>query len=267
MSERPSNSGSQVLLMRRLLLLAGSLVILPTLAQAQRGMRSGMSPMPAGGARSVASAPHVSSGAFGSGARVVSRPGSATAGRPMLVIRTPRRAGAPIQRNGASPATINDGFMQVPGLGFDFPHLAAINGSRNGRRHQRGFGSFIPFFDGGFFLPISPTIIEEAPPAESSVLDGSDAEPAQVVRRARAPEAPAAAPAEAAPAPVRDADQFVFVRRDGTVFFAVAYAWENGALRYVTPEGLRRIVARDALDLAATQQFNEQRGLVFQRPV
>jgi len=185
----------------------------------------------------------------------------------MLVIRTPRRTGAPILRNGTSPATINDGFMQVPGLGFDFPHLAAINGSRNGRRHQRGFGSFIPFFDGGFFLPISPTIIEEAPPAESSVLDGSDAEPAQVVRRARAPEAPAAAPAEAAPAPVRDADQFVFVRRDGTVFFAVAYAWENGALRYVTPEGLRRIVARDALDLAATQQFNEQRGLVFQRPV
>jgi len=66
---------------------------------------------------------------------------------------------------------------------------------------------------------------------------------------------------------VRDADEFVFVRRDGTVFFAVAYAWENGALRYVTPEGLRRIVARDALDLAATQQFNEQRGLFFQSPV
>jgi len=24
--------------------------------------------------------------------------------------------------------------------------------------------------------------------------------------------------------------EFVFVRRDGTVFFAVAYAWENGVL-------------------------------------
>ncbi len=267
MSERASNSGSQVLLMRRLLLLAGSLVILPTLAQAQRGMRSGMSAMPAAGARSVASAPHVSSGLFASGARVASRPGSATAGRTMLVIRTPRRTGTPILRNGVPLNTFDDGFMPVPGLGFDFPHLAAISGSRSGRRHSRAFGSFIPFFDGGFFLPISPTIIEEVPPAESPVFEGSDPEPARIVRRARASEPPAAAPVEAAPAPVRDEDEFVFVRRDGTVFFAVAYAWENGALRYVTREGLRRVVARDALDLAATQQFNEQRGLFFQSPV
>jgi hypothetical protein len=53
------------------------------------------------------------------------------------------------------------------------------------------------------------------------------------------------------------------VRRDGTVFFAVAYAWENGTLRYVTSEGLRRSVAHETLDLSATQQFNEQRGLNF----
>src|SRR5713101_4240974 len=135
--------------MRRLLLLAGSLVILPTLAQAQRGgMRSGMSPMPAAAPRSVASAPHVSSGQFVSGARVASRPGSTTAGRTMFVIRTPRRTGTPILRNGVPLNTFDDGFMPVPGLGFDFPHLAAISGSRSGRRHSRAFGSFIPFFDG-----------------------------------------------------------------------------------------------------------------------
>jgi hypothetical protein len=56
------------------------------------------------------------------------------------------------------------------------------------------------------------------------------------------------------------------VRRDGTVFFAVGYAWENGTLHYVTREGLRRNVARDSLDLNATQQFNEQRGLNFRLP-
>jgi hypothetical protein len=56
------------------------------------------------------------------------------------------------------------------------------------------------------------------------------------------------------------------VRRDGTVFFAVAYAWENGTLRYVTSQGLRRTVTQDALDLDATRQFNEQRGLTFQLP-
>jgi hypothetical protein len=58
----------------------------------------------------------------------------------------------------------------------------------------------------------------------------------------------------------------VFVRRDGTLFFATAYAWENGTLRYITPEGLRRTVTRDKLDLDATQQFNDQRGLSFRSP-
>jgi len=80
---------------------------------------------------------------------------------------------------------------------------------------------------------------------------------------------------EAAPAPPqvedrsavpRSTEEFVFVRRNGTVFFAVAYAWENGTLRYVTSEGLRRSAARETLDLNATQQFNEQRGLNFRWP-
>jgi hypothetical protein len=62
-------------------------------------------------------------------------------------------------------------------------------------------------------------------------------------------------------------DEFVFVRRDGSVFFAVAYSWEKGTLRYVTSQGLRHTVTQDALDLDATRQFNEQRGLNFRLPV
>jgi hypothetical protein len=50
------------------------------------------------------------------------------------------------------------------------------------------------------------------------------------------------------------------------VFFAAAYAWENGTLRYITRDGSRRSVTADKLDLAATQQFNEQRGLTFRLP-
>jgi hypothetical protein len=66
--------------------------------------------------------------------------------------------------------------------------------------------------------------------------------------------------------PARETGEYVFVRKDGTVFFAVAYTWENGTLRYVTNEGLRRSVARDLLDLNATQQFNEQLGSNFRLP-
>jgi len=74
------------------------------------------------------------------------------------------------------------------------------------------------------------------------------------------------APREAMPAPQGDSAQYVFVQRDGSLLFAVAYSWEKGSLRYITPEGLKRSVGRDKLDLDATQQFNEQRGLVFHFP-
>jgi hypothetical protein len=68
------------------------------------------------------------------------------------------------------------------------------------------------------------------------------------------------------PGPQVNAPEYVFVRRDGTVFFAVAYSWENGSLRYISSEGMRRSVSRDTLDLNATQQFNEQRGMTFRSP-
>jgi len=74
---------------------------------------------------------------------------------------------------------------------------------------------------------------------------------------------PEPAPASSYQAPIGPSDEYVFVRRDGTVFFAVAYSWENGALRYITNKGLRGTMTRDSLDLSATQQFNEQRGLSF----
>jgi hypothetical protein len=136
----------------------------------------------------------------------------------------------------------------------------------------RGFGNqfpFFPFFNGGFFLPDSSTSSETAANEDSSDEQAYDqgyqagaADASDRSRRVRAPQ-PAAEEASAAPS---ENEGYVFVRRDGTVFFAVAYTWENGTLRYITSEGLRRSVAREALDLNATQQFNEQRGLSFRAP-
>jgi len=129
---------------------------------------------------------------------------------------------------------------------------------------------FFPFFDGGFFLPGSSAAVEESSAAEATRQEEAEAERRERSRRYRASlqaAAPAPTPAieTANPAPPSN-DEFVFVRRDGTVFFAVAYAWENGTLRYVTSEGLRRTVKQDALDMGATQQFNEQRGVIFRAP-
>ncbi len=120
---------------------------------------------------------------------------------------------------------------------------------------------------GGFFLPLSSVAVEEAPAPEAPQPEATDAEASERTRRVRVSPPAGELAAQTASATPRETDEYVFVRRDGTVFFAVAYAWESGTLRYVTSEGLRRSVAREALDLDATQQFNEQRGLNFRLPV
>jgi hypothetical protein len=183
------------------------------------------------------------------------------------VVRT-RGNGVRIIRRANSGFNGTD-FQDVPGLGFDYPHLAAISGNR--RFHSGRFGGGFPFGFSGFLL--SPPVIIEEPQALES--DGGVAEEEIVEdplvaqeprRRSRAPRPVSEPQAESAPAPQPDVEQYVFVRRDGGLVFAVGYVWENGTLRYVTPEGLRRTIARDALDLNATQQFNEQRGLTFRAP-
>ncbi len=159
-------------------------------------------------------------------------------------------------------------FQDAPGLGFDFPHLAAVSGNR---RHHSRFATGVPF---DAFLLASPSVIIDQPapveaqaqPATDDALavDSSDAEP---VHRSRRYADSNSQPTEnLAPAPQRDVEEYVFVRRDGGLVFAVAYSWDNRTLRYVTPEGLRRSIGRDGLDLNATQQFNEQRGLNFRAP-
>ena len=60
--------------------------------------------------------------------------------------------------------------------------------------------------------------------------------------------------------------EYVFVRQDGSLIFAVAYSLINDRLQYVTAEGLRRTIPLNTLDLSATQQFNEQRGVSIRLP-
>jgi hypothetical protein len=163
-------------------------------------------------------------------------------------------------------------FEGVPGLGFDFPHLAAISGSR----HQGGrFGAFPFGFNGGFLFGAPSVIVEEvasggpqAGPVEEEDAARDDGE-TDYVRRPRSispREYVAQNPGSGVSAIEEDPAEYVFVRRDGGLVFAVAYSWVNGALRYVTRDGMRRTMARDAIDLTATEQFNEQRGLNFRSP-
>lgn len=158
----------------------------------------------------------------------------------------------------------------VPGLGFDYSHVAATRpGGLNGRRHHgngRNDGAVLfPFFGGGgYFVPTGDLMADYGAEGQT-VEDEEDQEAAPAERPARVYNVDRL-PALGPPAPQRDVPEYIFVRRDGTVFFAVAYTWESGSLRYVSSEGLSRSVARETLDLNATQQFNEQRGMAFRSP-
>jgi hypothetical protein len=221
--------------------------------------------------RSGAAAPRVAAQApavmAAPGARVVARGGVP---RPHLATPVPRntRRGTTPSRHSENEFGRRADCSSAPGFGFDAVHQAATCGSIGAGSRFRGqqVPLFFPFFDGGFILPGAAAAVEDNSSAETAQPEILDSENRDSGRRHRVSEpemAPPVGPARAEPA---DNDEFVFVRRDGTVFFAVAYSWEKGTLRYITSQGLRRTVTQDALDLDATRQFNEQRGLNFRLP-
>src|SRR5208337_806834 len=151
----------------------------------------------------------------------------------------------------------------VPGLGFDYPHYFATH--PNAARFQHGSGFVIPFFSGGFYLPV-PMYADESSSAQQAeeTAAAEQPEPAEEpAAREQNPSTRRRVLAEAAPA---QQSEYVFVRRDGTLIFAVGYSWINDRLQYITDEGLRRTAPLNTLDLDATQQFNEQRGVPIQLP-
>ena len=163
----------------------------------------------------------------------------------------------------------------VPGLGFDAVHVAATRGNRGRDRgeHGRGrgneFGVLFPFFDGGgYYVPTGPDMLGYGQGDGQAVEDAEDQGPGGDDRPDRPPDRGGRMGEERLPMeqPQKDVEQYVFVRRDGTVFFAVAYSWDEGSLRYISSEGMKHSVSRDSLDLKATQQFNEERGLTFRAP-
>jgi hypothetical protein len=254
-----------MLRMRQFVILAGCVSLAPAMAAGQH--RAGMlraAPMRVA-PRVVAASPQ---------ATVIRMPAVGHGTVMTVPLRTPAAGNITItiNNNNGTPVvtpTFSPDFVPVPGLGFDIPHLAATRGAAAVGAvpfAQTAVAGGFPIFEGGFLMPSSPVIVVQVPPivVQQPVIT----EAAEPETSARAPE-PAAAPVakqEAAPTPEPSAAEYVFVRRDGSVFFATAYSWEKNTLRYITAEGLRRSIARDALDLAATQEFNEQRGLTIQIP-
>ncbi len=291
--------------MRRFLIFAASLAILPAMAFAQGrggaraggsfgsghmgGMTSGMSrPVMAG--RSIfapsMATPHYAMRSPASHAFRFTYGGHTYSGIRYVRTRSGRLiARAPLRQvNAAQTARSNRAVLSedtVPGLGFDYAHVAAVHpGGSLGQGHGRGrnsgyFAAYFPFYGGsGYYLPLFPDdddygdVGEVPQAAPQSNVEAEAEEPEQTETPDRPPYPQSSQDYVPAPQPAaqQNVDQYVFVRRDGTLFFAVAYAWENGTLRYITSEGIRHTVAGSTLDLKATREFNEQRGLNFTLP-
>ncbi len=274
---RPRRPGLQVGTMVRQILLAGFVAISPAAVHAQgRGAMAPVSHAAAVAPKVAMAAPRAGTSQMVPMPRTVVRGGTVRPRTAMPVVRSTRRPVTTRRRFDGEEIGRRPDCNSAPGLGFDAVHQAAICGSGTVGLRGRGLGvpAFFPFFDGGFFLPGSQAAIDETSAADASAAEEAEiearVEAREASRRRRASESatgPGQAPAaEAENAASSDNDGFVFVRRDGTIFFAVAYSWENGALRYVTSQGLRHTVTLDALDLDATRQFNEQRGLTFRLP-
>jgi hypothetical protein len=196
----------------------------------------------------------------------------------------PGRAGG-VRRGPRSPLVgtpLNPNFRTingVPGLGFDFPHLAAV--SRGSRNRFRGFGrndGFPSFFTPIFFDPLplyypydngtpdyypegqqpidgtrQPLFVIPSPPQQPTALPSAESAP-----RATTPQVPAPPPPELG--------QLILVRRDGQVLLAVAFTVNHGQLTYITQDGLRRSFAVSELDKDTTRQMNDANGTSVSLP-
>jgi hypothetical protein len=214
-------------------------------------------------------APHSVTVTAAPGTQMLVRSGAPRPRTGTPIARVARQPVGARRRPGRDDINFRPDCNSAPGLGFDAVHQAATCGTGVAGSRRRGFVQtplFFPFFDGGFFLPGSAVPAEEASTADNSQPDATDAEMREARRRYRATEPAPAQTVESASSAAPESEEFVFVRRDGTVFFAVAYSWDNGTLRYITSQGVRQTVTQDALDLGATQQFNVQRGLNFRSP-
>ncbi|MHB8640330.1 MAG: hypothetical protein ACYDBL_11070 [Candidatus Acidiferrales bacterium] len=176
-----------------------------------------------------------------------------------------------------SQVTLGQLLNPVPGLGFDFSNLAAIN-------HDLAVRALIdPITQQE--LALSERLLQETPVAPVSFpFFGSESQPVVVEQQppqvilvqtppaqqqapeASAPSAPSPAAEQSQP-PLPDIGEFVLVLHDGTKIKAVAFTRQNDRIVYITKDGLRHSFSMSALDPAATQRLNEQRGTPLQLPL
>jgi len=150
----------------------------------------------------------------------------------------------------------NFGANPTPGFGFDYAHFFAVHPTWN--VCNQFSGSVVPWYGGGYYpFPYTAQEAEQ----ENTSNEQPDSNRVIYAQVPSAPPSPSSTYTSTEPVA-----EFVFVKHDGSTFFAVAYSWTKDKLQYVTKEGLRRSTGIDTLDLAATERMNEERGNTVNLP-
>jgi hypothetical protein len=166
-------------------------------------------------------------------------------------------------------ATGGISFEGVPGLGFDYPHLAAVSRGRQPQGTVSGrakvvtpvVSGIVPVFGygfgGGYYEAPQPAVIVVQPQPQTIVVQPV----IQPAPQALALPEPAEPAASARPAtPEREVGEFVLIRRDGQIVPAVGFSVSQDRVTYITPEGARRSLSLHEVDTEATRQMNEAAG-------
>src|SRR5579864_8032513 len=150
----------------------------------------------------------------------------------------------------------------VPGLGFDYSNLAALN-------HDLGVRAIIdPITQQE--LALSERLLELTPrtPISSSFFASEPVvmleQPQPPAEQSTAEAPPSAEPAAVEQPPLPDVGQFVLALHDGTQIQAVAFTRQNDRIVYITTDGRRKSIAIGDLDTAATRRLNDERGTPLQ---
>lgn len=186
--------------------------------------------------------------------------------------------GQEISRIRAYASTVNPGCRNgAPGLGFDYPHLAAICGRSILRPPLGNFGYGAPYYS---FAPVDYGSDSYTPDSDSSANQRVQQQPQVNYNQQPAPSetgeptAPVPNNSVNADGPsntyspnsphndsrVGDVGEFVFLRRDGRVLFASAFSISEGQVFYVTPEGIRHTISVAQLDADGTRRMNNELG-------
>ncbi|HLW80794.1 MAG TPA: hypothetical protein VKS20_02010 [Candidatus Acidoferrales bacterium] len=170
---------------------------------------------------------------------------------------------------GGASSDLGQLLNNVPGLGFDFSHLAALNHDLGVRaiidpvtqhelaiaeqllRDERSVGTsaFVPFYGEGYS---EPAVYQQQPPVIVLQQPAPQAQPT--------PEETAAPPAAAEQPPLPPVGEFVLVLRSGKQIKAVAFTRQSDSIVYITGDGIRGSFPVTDLDTAATEQLNQHHG-------